>query len=116
MAASRGRRLSTTWSAVSLRCARGLRLTKKKPELEALAPPRPPAELMKTSMFGSERRTSLTAFWCRTRASNEIPSIASTWPEIWPMSCEGMKPLGMSQKHATVSSMIRNVPANIVRP
>ena len=93
-AASLGRSCWMTWSAESVRSARGLSIRLSEPELAVERGPPPPTVDMKERTFGSWAMIAATARWCSTIEANEASCAPSVDAEICPLSPLGRKSLG----------------------
>ena len=67
---------------------------------------------MKDSTFGSCATIAISAFWCGTIASKEVPSAASVMTESRPVSSIGKSPFGTSLKSQTVPTVIASAIAS----
>src|SRR5476651_2025055 len=109
------RRRAITSSAVDLRSDLSFKVTKMRPELTVLAALPPPTVDITETTSGSRLMTSARTDWRATMASNEASSGPTVEPEIWPMSSDGKKPLGMAWKRTTVITKVLSVMASTRR-
>ena len=84
----------TCW-VLSVRSGLSRSMMNMRPEFTVLAPGPPPTVDMTEVTSGSLPMTSANADWRATIASNEASSGPTVEPEIWPISSDGKKPLGM---------------------
>ena len=114
VAAARRRR-AITCRALSVRSGLSRSMMKMRPELTVAAALPPPTVETTEATSGSRRRSSASADWRATMASNEASSGPTVAPEIWPMSSEGKKPLGIAWNRRKVATKVPSVMASTSR-